>query len=59
MAKTSIVLPDDVLTEIDDRRHSTTHRSVWIEAAIRKRLELEDSGEWTEPTAYISVEAEA
>lgn len=46
MANPSISLPDSMVEEIDDRRHSTHPRSDWIQAAIALRLALEDAGEW-------------
>lgn len=58
MANPSISIPDVLLTEVDDRRHSTTYRSQWICGAIRKRLELEDSGQWTEPAGHCDEDAE-
>lgn len=55
--KTGISLSADVLTEVDDRRHSNKPRSQWIEEAILKRLELENTGEWDGPTVGEKVEA--
>lgn len=49
MAKPSVSIPDDLLGEVDDRRHSTTDRSEWIRQAIIARLDAEDSGEWETP----------
>lgn len=46
MAKTSISISDDVMQELDDRRHSTTDRSEWIEEAIRMRFVVEDASSW-------------
>jgi hypothetical protein len=41
-------MPQWMLDEIDDRRHSRTDRSEWIRGAIKARLEAEDRGEWEE-----------
>jgi metal-responsive CopG/Arc/MetJ family transcriptional regulator len=48
MHNTSIELPEAVVEEIDDRRHSTVSRSEWIRQAIVARLEAEGRGEWEE-----------
>ena len=48
MPKPSVVMPQWMLDEIDDRRHSRTDRSEWIREAIEARLEAEDRGEWEE-----------
>ena len=48
MHNTSIELPEAVVEEIDDRRHSTVSRSEWIRQAIIARLSVEDRGEWGE-----------
>jgi len=39
-------MPDDMLDEIDDRRHSRIDRSEWVREAILVRLLLEDDGDW-------------
>jgi len=56
MANPSISLPDDMLKEIDDRRHSTTDRSEWIRQAIIARMNAEDSGNWETPEDWAGVE---
>ena len=56
MANPSISLPDDMLEEIDDRRHSTTDRSEWIRQAIIARMNAEDSGKWETPEDWAGVE---
>jgi len=48
MPKPSVVIPQWMLDEIDDRRHSRTDRSKWIRQAIAARLEAEGRGEWEE-----------
>lgn len=48
MSRTTIQLPDEMLDEVDDRRHSTTSRSQWIREAIQSRLDAEDEGEWSD-----------
>lgn len=52
MAKPSVSIPDDMLDEVDDRRHSTTDRSEWIRQAITARLNAEDAGEWDTPDEW-------
>jgi len=52
MANPSISLPDELLQEVDDRRHSTTDRSEWIRQAIIARLKAEDDGEWENPEEW-------
>jgi len=56
MENTSIELHDELVTEIDDLRHSTTSRSQWLRDAARVRLALEDAGEW--PPASLDVDLE-
>ena len=46
MPKPSVVMPDWMMDEIDDRRHSRTDRSEWIRGAIQARLDAEDRGDW-------------
>ena len=46
MPKPSVVMPDWMMDEIDDRRHSRTDRSEWIRGAILARLDAEDRGDW-------------
>jgi hypothetical protein len=41
-------MPDWMMDEIDDRRHSRTDRSEWIRGAIQARLDAEDRGDWEE-----------
>jgi metal-responsive CopG/Arc/MetJ family transcriptional regulator len=41
-------MPQWMLDEIDDRRHSRTDRSEWIRDAIEARLDAEDRDEWDE-----------
>ena len=48
MPKPSVVMPDLMMDEIDDRRHSRTGRSEWIRGAIQARLDAEDRGDWEE-----------
>lgn len=48
MAIPSISMPDDVQSEVDDRRHSTKPRSEWVREAIVVRFLLEDSGDFDE-----------
>ena len=48
MPKPSVVMPDLMMDEIDDRRHSRTDRSEWIRGAIQARLDAEDRGDWEE-----------
>ncbi len=48
MPKPSVVIPQWMLDDIDDRRHSRTDRSKWIREAIEARLKAEDRGEWEE-----------
>ena len=48
MPKPSVVMPDWMMDEIDDRRHSRLDRSEWIRGAIRARLDAEDRGDWEE-----------
>jgi metal-responsive CopG/Arc/MetJ family transcriptional regulator len=51
-------MPDDLVAEIDDRRHSTTDRSEWIRDAVIARLNAEDAGEWKDPDdRYTPAEA--
>ncbi len=58
MAKPSVSMPDELVAEVDDRRHSTTDRSEWIRDAVIARLNAEDAGEWVDPDdSYIPVEA--
>ena len=52
MANPSISLPDELLDEVDDRRHSTTDRSAWVRQAIIARLDAEDSGNWETPDEW-------
>lgn len=47
MAQPSINISDELLSEVDDRRKSTTSRSQWIREAITGRIEAEDAGEWS------------
>lgn len=49
MGNPSVEMPDAMLEEVDDRRHSTVSRSQWIREAIQARLDAEDAGEWTSP----------
>lgn len=49
MAQPSINISDKLLSEVDDRRESTTSRSQWIREAITGRIEAEDAGEWSGP----------
>ena len=58
MANPSISLPDDMVREIDDRRHSTTYRSEWIREAVMARFLLEDVGKWEEVARRMEVSAE-
>lgn len=48
MPKPSVVIPQWMLDDIDDRRHSRTDRSKWIREAIEARLAAEDRGDWDE-----------
>ena len=48
MPKPSVVMPQWMLDEIDDRRHSRTDRSEWVREAVVARLNAEDRGEWDE-----------
>lgn len=48
MPKPSVVMPQEMLDDIDDRRHSRTDRSEWIRGAIDARLDAEDRGVWEE-----------
>jgi len=59
MANPSISLPDNLLKEIDDRRHSTTDRSEWIRQSIIARIEAEDDGTWETPEDWQSSTAPA
>lgn len=60
MSRTTIQLPDEMLDEVDDRRHSTTSRSQWIREAIQSRLDAEDEGEWSdEPDDTTDTEGTA
>lgn len=59
MENTSIELPDEMVTEIDDRRHSTISRSQWLRDAARVRLALEDAGEWPPDDLDVDLEEEA
>jgi|AntDeeMinimDraft_6_1070357.scaffolds.fasta_scaffold80510_1 metal-responsive CopG/Arc/MetJ family transcriptional regulator len=52
MHNTSIEIPDEIVEEIDDRRHSTVSRSQWIREAIQGRLDSENSGEWETPQIH-------
>lgn len=45
----TIILPDEMVGEVDNRRHSTVSRSQWIREAIQARLDAENNGEWTTP----------
>lgn len=56
MPKPSVVIPQWMLDEIDDRRHSRTDRSEWIRQAIVARLNAEDSEEWTTPQDWSESE---
>ena len=58
MANPSISLPDDMVEEIDDRRHSTVYRSEWIREAVMARFLLEDAGSWEEVARRLEVSAE-
>lgn len=49
-------MPDDLVDEIDDRRHSKTDRSEWIRDAILARLAAEDADEWEEPEKRYSTD---
>lgn len=49
MGNPSIEMSEEMLDEIDDRRHSTVSRSQWIREAIQARLDAEDADEWTTP----------
>jgi len=46
MPKPSVVMPQSMLDDIDDRRHARTDRSQWVREAIQARLDAEDRGEW-------------
>ena len=52
MANPSISIPNDLLAEVDDRRHSTTDRSEWIRQAIIARIRDEDADEWEIPEEW-------
>lgn len=49
MPKPSVSAPEELLKEVDDRRHSTKDRSEWIREAMVARLIAEDDGSWTNP----------
>jgi metal-responsive CopG/Arc/MetJ family transcriptional regulator len=49
MSNPSIEMPDEMVAEVDNRRHSNTSRSQWVREAIQARLDAEDAGEWTTP----------
>lgn len=58
MVNPSVSMPDDLVIEIDDRRHSTTGRSEWIREALYARLVLEDEGDWDEVAARVREDPE-
>ena len=57
MGNPSVEMPDDMLEEIDDRRHSTTSRSQWLREAAQYRIDAEDAGEWSEPNMEIYTDS--
>lgn len=59
MENTSIELPDDMVTEIDDRRHSTVSRSQWLRNSARVRLALEKTGRWPPEDIDVDLEDES
>ena len=46
MVQPSISMPKEMQDEIDDRRHSTVYRNVYVQEAILVRFLLEDHGDW-------------
>jgi len=59
MANTGITIPDDMMKDIDDRRHATVDRSQWLRDAGRVRLALEDAGRWPPDDLDVDLEEEA
>ena len=51
MVQPSISMPKEMQDEIDDRRHSTVFRNVYVQEAILVRFLLEDLGKWDEQFA--------
>ena len=51
MVQPSISMPKEMQDEIDDRRHSTVFRNVYVQEAILVRFLLEDLGNWDEQFA--------
>ena len=43
---TSISLPEEMVEEIEARRHKGTNRSEWVREAIQARIDAEDRGDW-------------
>lgn len=59
MRNTGITLPNDMVEEIDDRRHSTVSRAAWIRGAIKGRFRMEDAGDWFDDLDDTGSESEA